>query len=172
MRTLQATRNEILLTAACDLIGASISHAEIVLQDQSSVPHWKTIVEVGLRHRNASVQESATKAFGAVSRLVDCSSDLARLIREFRVGLSPMQQSLGILVGELDYQAFPHGLENALTFILESVDRKVRTRALHCAPRLTGSPVTPLSAQHRGAEELLRITSPHACECAGPDPRP
>lgn len=148
MRMLQATRNEILLAAACDLIGASISHAEIVLQDQSSVPHWKTIVEMGLRHRNASVQESATKAFGAVSRLVDCSSDLTNFIREFRVGLPPMQQSLGILVGMLDYKAFPHGSGNALTFILESVDRKVRARASHCVPRLTGLLVAPLSAQH------------------------
>ena len=134
MRVLQATRNEILLAAACDLIGVSISHAEIVLQDKSSVPHWKSIVEIGLRHRNVSVQESATKAFGAVSRLVDCSNDLTRLIRELRTGLPPMQQSLGILVGVLDYKAFPHGLENALTFILESVDRRVRARALRCVP--------------------------------------
>jgi hypothetical protein len=134
MRVLQSTRNEILLAAACDLIGVSISHAEITLLDKSSVPHWKSIIEIGLMHRNVLVQESATKAFGAVSRLVDCSRDLTRLIRELRVGLPPMQRSLGTLVGVLDYKAFPHGLENALTFILESVDRKVSVGASRCVP--------------------------------------
>jgi len=125
MEVLQSARNEIILAAACDIIGASISSTEIELLDKSSVPHWRSIIEIGLRHRNASVQESATGAFGAVSRLADCSSDLTRLIQELRVGLPPMQKSLGILVGVLDYKAFPHGLEKALTFILESVDRKV-----------------------------------------------
>jgi len=134
MKVLQGARNEILLAAACDLIGVSISHAEITLLDKSSVPHWKSIIEIGLRHRNVPVQESATKAFGAVSQLVDCSNDLTRLIQELRVGLPPMQRSLGTLVGVLDYEAFPHGLENALTFILESVDRKVCAEASPCVP--------------------------------------
>jgi len=134
MKVLQGTRNEILLDGACDLIRVTISLTEIKLLEKSSVPHWKSIIEIGLRHRNVSVQESATKAFGAVSQLVDCSSDLTRFIREFRVGLPPMQQSLGTLVGVLDYKAFPHGLENALTFILESIDRKVRAGVLHGGP--------------------------------------
>lgn len=128
-KVLQGTRNEILLAAACDLIGVSISFREIELLDKSSVPYWKSIIEMGLRHRNVAIRESAAKAFGSVSRLVDCSDDLTRLIRDLRVGLPPMQQSLGTLVGVLDYRAFPHGLENALTFILESVDRKVRVRS-------------------------------------------
>lgn len=131
MEVLQSTRNEILLAAACDLIGVTISHAEITLLGKSSVPHWKSIIEIGLRHRSVPVQQSATKAFGAVSRLVDCSSDLTRLIQELRVGLPPMQQSLGTLVGVLDYKTFPHGLENALTFILETIDRKVRAVVSH-----------------------------------------
>lgn len=126
MKVLQNPRNEILLAAACDLIGVSISSAEITLLDKSSVPHWKSIIEMGLRHRNVIIQDSATKAFGSVSRLVDCSGDLTRLIRELRVGLPPMQRSIGTLVGVLDYRAFPHGLENALTFILECVGRTVR----------------------------------------------
>jgi len=136
MKLLQGTRNEILLAAACDLIGVSISSSEISLLDKSSVPHWKPIIEIGLRHKNASVQESATKAFGSVSRLVDCSGDLTRLIRELRVGLPPMQRGIGTLVGVLDYKAFPHGLESVLTFILESVDHKVRVGASRC-PWLT-----------------------------------
>ncbi|KAF9779616.1 TBCD protein [Thelephora terrestris] len=123
-KVLQGTRNEMPLAAACDLIGASISSVEITLLDNSSVPNWRSIIEAGLRNRSVSVQESATKAFGSVSQLVDCSDDLTRLIRELRAGLPPMQQSLGTLVGVLDYKSFPHGLENALAFILESVDRK------------------------------------------------
>jgi len=132
MKVLQGSRNEILLAAACDLIGVGISSAEVALLDESPVPHWKTIIELGLRHRNVPVQESATKAFGSVSRLVDCSNDLTRLIRELRVGLPPMQRSIGTLVGVLDYKAFPHGLESALRFILESVDHKVRVEASYC----------------------------------------
>lgn len=132
MRVLQSARNEILLAAACDLIGVSISSTEITLLDKSSVPHWKSIVEMGLRHRNTVVQKSATDAFGSVSRIVDCSDDLARLIRELRVGLPPMQRSLSAIVGVLDYRAFPHGLGDALTFILDSVDRKVRVAPSSC----------------------------------------
>ena len=131
-KVLQGARNEILLAATCDVIGVSISSTEIMLLDKSSAPHWKSIIEMGLRHRNVAVQESATNAFGSVSRLVDCSDDLTKLIREFRVGLPPMQQSLATLVGVLDYGAFPHGLENALIFILESVDRKVRVGSSSC----------------------------------------
>ena len=129
MKVLQGPRNEILLASACDLIGASISSAEVAFLDESSVPRWKSIIELGLRHRNVPVQESAAKAFGSVSRLVDCSNDLTMLIRELRVGLPPMQQSIGTLVGVLDYEAFPRGLESALTFILESVDHKVRAES-------------------------------------------
>lgn len=129
LKLLQNTRNDILLAAACDLIGVSISSAELALLDESSVPHWKLIIETGLRCRSPVIQESATKAFGSVSGLIDCSEDLTRLIREFRVGLPPMQRSLGTLVGVLDYRAFAHGLENALTFILESVDHKVPVRS-------------------------------------------
>lgn len=136
MKVLQGSRNEILLASACDLIGVSISSAEVEPLDKSSVPHWKSIIELGLRHKNVLVQESATKAFGSVSRLVDCSNDLTRLIRELRVGLPPMQRSIGTLVGVLDYRAFPHGLESALTFILEGVDHKVRVQASH---RILGS---------------------------------
>ena len=132
MKMLQNARNEILLAAACDLIGVSISFTEVTLLDKSSAPHWKSIIEIGLRHRNVIVQKSATEAFGSVSRLVDCSDDLARLIRELRVGLPPMQRSLGAIVGVLDYRAFPHGLGDALTFILESVDRKVRAASSSC----------------------------------------
>lgn len=155
MKVLQSTRNEILLAAACDLIGVSISSTEIMLLEKSSVPHWKSIIEMGVRHRNVLVQGSAAKAFGAVSQLVNCSNDLTRFIQEFRVGLPPMQQSLGTLVGVLDYRAFPHGLGNATTFILESVDRKVRAKSSALCLWLTGSSVTPLPEQHRGTEELL-----------------
>lgn len=126
MKVLQNTRNEILVAAACDFIAVSISSTEITPLRQSSVPHWKSIVEMGLRHRNGVIRESAAGAFGSVSRLADCSDDLTRLIRELRVGLPPMQQSLGTLVGVLDYRTFSHGLDNALTFIIESVDDKVQ----------------------------------------------
>ena len=171
MRLLERTHNEILLAAACDLIGVSISFTEIALLDKSSVPHWKSIIEMGLRHKSTIVRGSAIKAFGSVSGLVDCSDDLLRLIRELRVGLPPMQQSLGTLVGGLDYKAFRHGVENALAFILESVDYKVRDGTFVQYFRLTHAHVlvVPFHQQHRSAKELLRFASLDSYELARPD---
>lgn len=36
-----------------------------------------------------------------------------------------MQQSLARLLGVLDYNAFPHGVERAIACLLEGVDRSV-----------------------------------------------
>lgn len=47
------------------------------------------------------------------------------LIREFRSGSSTSQQSLGRFLGVLDYNAYPHGLSEALECLLESVSPSV-----------------------------------------------
>jgi hypothetical protein len=70
---LQSSRNELVASAACQLIANSISLAEIQLDQNSSVPHWRKIVNDGLKHRAPSVQEAAAEAMAAVSKLTDCS---------------------------------------------------------------------------------------------------
>lgn len=66
-------RNELVTGAACSLLAHTITRAEIDLQTNSAVPNWRKLLDYGLKHRTAPVQEAAASALGAVSRLVDCS---------------------------------------------------------------------------------------------------
>lgn len=110
------------------LIAASISRAEIDMDMQSSVPHWRKVIDSGLKHRNSTVQEAAAAAMSRVSALVDCSIIVRRFINDFRAGSPSMQQSLARLLGVLDYSAYPHALREAITCLLESVDKTSRLR--------------------------------------------
>jgi hypothetical protein len=64
--------------AACRLISITVTLPEIQLEAKSSVPHWRKIVDHGLKHRTAFVQEAAAEAMSTVSKLVDCSSLVIR----------------------------------------------------------------------------------------------
>jgi len=75
---IKSPRNELVTAAACHLIAGSISLEEIQLNTQSSVPHWRAIINVGLKHRSVAVQEAAAIALAEVSRLVDCSTMVTR----------------------------------------------------------------------------------------------
>lgn len=110
------------------LIAASISRAEIDLNTKSSFPHWRQVIDSGLKHRNSTVQEAAAAAMSRVSALVDCSSIVRRFIKDFRAGSPSMQQSLARLLGALDYSSYDHALSEAIGCLLESVDKKSRLR--------------------------------------------
>jgi len=71
-------RNPMLTEAACHLIAASITKAEIERREGSTAPHWRKIVDFGLKHRASSVQEAAAAAMASVSNFVDCSSEIHR----------------------------------------------------------------------------------------------
>lgn len=73
-------RNEIVTAAACELIASSITLKEIMLEGQCSVPHWRTIIDLGLKHRKSTVQVAAASALAEVSRLVDCSAVVQRYV--------------------------------------------------------------------------------------------
>ncbi|KAJ7935612.1 tubulin folding cofactor D C terminal-domain-containing protein [Mycena leptocephala] len=73
-RVLLGPRNELVTAAACSLLARTITRAEIDLKTQSAVPSWRKLLDFGLKHRNAPVQEAAADAMGAVSRLVDYMS--------------------------------------------------------------------------------------------------
>ncbi|KAG1772386.1 TBCD protein [Suillus occidentalis] len=104
-----APRNGLILAAACDLIASSLTLQEVELQEKTSVPHWKRIVDQGLRHRSSSVQQAAAAAMATTSSLIDCSLD-------------SLQQSLGYTLGVLDYNAHPHGFSEVVKCLLDSVD--------------------------------------------------
>ena len=82
---------------------------------------------------NATVQEAAADALAAVSRLVDCSAVVERLIKDFEGGNPPMQQSLARVLGVMDYAKHKHGIVNAVSCLLRMVDRKVRLSQISVA---------------------------------------
>ncbi|KAF9808522.1 hypothetical protein IEO21_07853 [Rhodonia placenta] len=74
LNIIESPRHELVTAAACSLIASSISASEID-PEKTSVPHWRKIVDIGLKSRSTIVQEAAATAMAAVSRLVDCSAD-------------------------------------------------------------------------------------------------
>lgn len=71
-------RHELVTLAACSLISNTITLSEIELGTKSSVPHWRGIVDYGIKHRSSQVQEVAATALGATSRLADSAQDVER----------------------------------------------------------------------------------------------
>ncbi|EPQ54507.1 hypothetical protein GLOTRDRAFT_42674 [Gloeophyllum trabeum ATCC 11539] len=101
LHAIQAPRNTPVTTAACYLISTAITSGEI---HDTAVPHWKEIIDTGLRHRDSTVQEHAANALASVSRLVDCSVS-----------------SLGTLLGVLDYKAYPHNMPDVIQEIYSAL---------------------------------------------------
>ncbi|KAI0720503.1 TBCD protein [Cerioporus squamosus] len=123
---IQSSRQDLVAAAACRLIASGITFAE-TQHSQSTVPQWRQVVDSGLKNRNYTVQEAAAEALAAVSRLVDCSAVVQRLIKEFEGGSPPMQQSLARVLGVLDYATHKHGVVDAVRCLLRMVDRKSGT---------------------------------------------
>ncbi|KIJ62569.1 hypothetical protein HYDPIDRAFT_157330 [Hydnomerulius pinastri MD-312] len=136
---LLAPRSEQVLSATCSLIAVSITLQEVSQKQQdrssSDVPHWRHLVDQGLRHRGINAQEAAAGAMATVSSLTDCSVVVQRLIREFKDGSPSLQQSLGHVLGVLDYDAHPHGLKEAVDCLLESVSMESATRMTNVEAR-------------------------------------
>lgn len=138
------------------------------------MPRWRQIIDLGLKHRNSSVQEAAANAMAVVSRLVDCSLVVQRyvqfpqllririlicfrdltLIKDFRAGSPMHQQSLARVLGQLDYTAHQHGLPWVVQCLLESVKTAVRchlTSRGHKSLIQILSPVTAENAERRSS---------------------
>jgi tubulin-specific chaperone D len=77
-KSVLAPRNSALIEASCLLISTSLTKEEIDLGDGSAVPHWRKILDYGLRHRTETVQVAAASALKTLSSLVDCSTLLSR----------------------------------------------------------------------------------------------
>ncbi|KAI6114406.1 TBCD protein [Pisolithus sp. B1] len=121
-RCFLAPRNEQILGAICSLIAASITREEVESENTSSVPNWRKFADQGLHHRSSDVREAGAAALAAVSSLTDCSSAVQRY---FKRGLPPLQQSLGYLLGVLDYHAHPHGLSEVVECLLDNVSMEL-----------------------------------------------
>ena len=77
---IRSPRNELVTAAVCQLIASSITLKEISLSGESSVPHWRTILDLGIKHRKSTVQEAAASALAEVSKFVDCSAVVQRYV--------------------------------------------------------------------------------------------
>lgn len=73
-----STRYELLVAAACRLVANSITLKGLRLAETSTMPKWKKVVEVGLKHRQTLVQEAAAVAIARISSLRDYSADISR----------------------------------------------------------------------------------------------
>ncbi|KAI0732028.1 TBCD protein [Fomitopsis betulina] len=162
---IESPRHDLVTTTACNLIANGISALDMNFDD-TSVPHWRKIVNIGLKSKNMSVQEAAAGAMAAVSKLVDCSAVVDRLIREFSNGSPPMQQSLCRVLGVLDYAAYPHGILNVIGCLLKCVDRsnpsavvniEARRNAFESMPQILSSVVAKLS-DHLSPETVNQMT--------------
>ena len=71
-------RNELITAVACQFIAHCVSQSEVQSQSSSTTPHWRGIVDFALRSSSVIVQESAAEAMAAVSRLVDCNTQVER----------------------------------------------------------------------------------------------
>lgn len=75
---LSTPRNHLITEAACLFISNALSAEEIQEYSTSAnKSYWRRIIDVGLRHRNSSVQEAAASAMASLSRLTDCSDDVS-----------------------------------------------------------------------------------------------
>ncbi|KAG1751240.1 TBCD protein [Suillus lakei] len=145
-----APRNDLVLAAACDLIASSLTLQEVELQEKSSVPHWKRIVDQGLRHRSPSVQQAAAAAMATTSSLIDCSPD------DFRRGPQSLQQSLGYTLGVLNYNAHPHGFSEVVKCLLDSVDPNSSGRMSSTLPKIIAN-VLPRLTEYLIAESMCGV---------------
>ena len=73
---IRAFRNHLVTAAACRLIASTLTIEEIDAGDATSVPNWRKIVDVGIRHRKEEVQDAAAAAMGTWSRLADCENEI------------------------------------------------------------------------------------------------
>ncbi|CDO71460.1 hypothetical protein BN946_scf184909.g54 [Trametes cinnabarina] len=160
---IQSPRQELVAAAACQFIAAAISLPE-TQHDQSTVPHWRKVVDSALKSRSVAVQEAAASALAAVSRLVNCSAVVDRLIKDFETGNAELQQSLARVLGVLDYLAHPHGVQKAVRCLLRMVDRKeggspnveARRNAFVSMPQILNN-VSERLAENLPAEMVCRM---------------
>ncbi|KAL1728580.1 armadillo-type protein [Schizophyllum commune] len=152
--TLTAHRNELITAEACRLIATTLTLPEVELKDKGAVPHWRKVVEGGLCHRSATVQDEAAAAMASLSRLVDyrwltlCST----LIKDLKTTTMSARPTLGKMLGVLQYDKHPNALKEVVECLLECVDAasppkfhvEARKTCYEAIPRVLGTIVDRL----------------------------
>ncbi|KAJ7095891.1 TBCD protein [Mycena belliarum] len=159
-------RSELITAAACGLLAQTITLPEINLQSNSAVQIWRKLLDFGLKHRSIPVQEEAAAAMGAVSRLVDCSAVVNRLIHELKTGSVAMQQALGRMLGVVDYDTYPACLPDALRCLLDCIGPtptvklciEARRNCYAAIPQIVFT-VVPHLPQHLSAETFNSLVN-------------
>ncbi|EIN12617.1 TBCD protein [Punctularia strigosozonata HHB-11173 SS5] len=153
---IMSSRHEDLTAAACTLIGSSISIDEIQLGQATRVPHWRKILDFGLKHRSVAVQEESARAMASVSHLVDCSAIVTRLIEDCKRGSPTTTEGVTRLMGFLDYEAYSHSLLKVVQFLLNVVSPE------------NASTVEARRNAFTSMHQLLSKVSPCLAESLGP----
>ncbi|KAF8194167.1 TBCD protein, partial [Pholiota molesta] len=131
--TLTTTRNELIVSAACRLIANSITVTEVNLGEKSSVPGWRKIVDIGLKHRVTGVQENAADAMASMTHLTD--------YKELRRGNPTMQQSLALVLSVVNYDTHPKSFPQGVAYLLDTLkptskaNIETRRNCLQALPR-------------------------------------
>ncbi|GBE84936.1 TBCD protein [Sparassis crispa] len=130
LRIVQSARHELVTATACQLIASSISAVEIQL-DQSTVPHWRQIVDYGLKSKSSVVQEAAATSMAACSH----SWSAFTFILDFHSASMSMHQSVSRMLGVLDYNMNFTSIPSAIQCLLDCVDRSVPANMLDIETR-------------------------------------
>ncbi|KAJ3566930.1 hypothetical protein NP233_g6689 [Leucocoprinus birnbaumii] len=140
--TLFGPRSGIVTAAACQLIGNAITLSEIELKEQSSVPNWRKIIDHGLRYRLEEVQDAAAAAYATISKREDLSSDIKKLIKDLKSGVTIVQQSLPRVLGLIDYNKCSGCFNLALGYLLDNTKPtskatvEIRRNSYRALPRI------------------------------------
>ncbi|KAL1722870.1 armadillo-type protein [Schizophyllum commune] len=108
--TLTAHRNELITAEACRLIATTLTLPEVELKDKGAVPHWRKVVEGGLCHRSATVQDEAAAAMASLSGL------------DLKTTTMSARPTLGKMLGVLRYDKHANALKEVVECLLECVD--------------------------------------------------
>ncbi|KAK0503901.1 TBCD protein [Armillaria luteobubalina] len=145
---LVGSRNEIVTAAACQLIASTVTLAEISMGPSTSVPKWRQVVDFGLKHRRVPVQEAAAMAMASISKLVDCFTTL-------RSGSFSSQQSLGRVLGVIDYDSFPKCLPDSISCLLDS-NVEARRNCYFAMPQIIQN-IVPHLSDHMSPEVFVSL---------------
>ena len=122
-RVIKNYGNELILSAICLLTENSLSREALTTPNSES--WWRPALDVSLKHRDDTVQESAARSIAALSKLQLCSDYVKAASRGFTKATPSAQQGFARTLGVLDYMAFPHGVEASTSVLVQAISTKV-----------------------------------------------
>ncbi|KAL1744501.1 armadillo-type protein [Schizophyllum fasciatum] len=159
--TITSQRNELITAEACRLIATTLTLTEVQAKDKGAVPHWRKVVEGGLCHRAAAVQDEAAAAMASLSELLFVPifvryavglCEGSTLIKELKTTTMSARPALGKMLGVLRYDKHASALKSAVACLLECVDAgspakfhvEARKTCYEAIPRILATIIDPL----------------------------